>query len=197
MGVRAIPHVYWGLRDDLDRWADWLEDNPCVSTIAIDLQTADSDQDWKSATREITYLTSLLPRDIQILFSGVCHIDRVVHLRDIWPNLSVCNYGPQFLVHHRFQRRFGLQSPLVVNNKWFSEEILESAVLQYERVLEQEHSRAGLLAILRSDLVAVDGQEELGSQFPWPEDQMSGDYLQLGFSDVAREREPVTVRSVP
>ena len=76
IGVRAIPHVYWGLRDDLERWADWLRDNPCVSTIAIDLQTADSDQDWRSIKSDISHFTRILPRRIKVLFSGVCHIDR-------------------------------------------------------------------------------------------------------------------------
>ena len=196
IGVRAIPHVYWGLRDDLERWADWLRDNPCVSTIAIDLQTADSDQDWRSIKSDISHFTRILPRRIKVLFSGVCHIDRLVHLRAIWPNLSVCNYGPLFAQHFRFKKRFGLQSPWLANSAWSNAAIFESAMRQYAYILEREHSRSELEAILRGDLAVGDSHEKLAMRFDWPDDRVNGEYLQLGFSLTQPAHTPVTTRKI-
>ena len=185
MGIPAIPHLYWGLREDLDRWANWLQDNPCVSTIAIDLQTTDTGRDWQTAMEEIEYLRSILPRDIRLLFSGVCHIDKVIHLREVWPNLSVCNYAALFALQFRFKRQYGLRSPWVMCNNWSDAAIVESVVHQYEEVIQNERSTAERLEILQSDLKGVGGQDEVAGQSEWPDDRTSGVYAKPAFPRIS------------
>lgn len=102
LDVPTIPHTYWGLRADLLSWSGWLARNPCVSSIAIDLQTVDSDADWAGVMRDIVYFQSILPRDVRGVFNGVCHVDRVRRLREVWPN-----FGPFFAVVFPRKNLFG------------------------------------------------------------------------------------------
>jgi hypothetical protein len=136
LGVPAIPHIYWGLPQDLDRWADWLTWNSSVTTIAVDLQTVDGSKAWQCAMRALGYLRALLPRPIHLFASGVCHLERVVQLRSVWPELTLSNMGAYFWSDFvRFKERFGLINPWRDDpEEWSRTTIFNEAVRQYMAV---------------------------------------------------------------
>lgn len=72
LGLEAIPHVYWFGHRDVERWALWINTNPNVRAIAIDLQTIGSNERllWNQTMSEMKYLASLLNRPIHFLISG-------------------------------------------------------------------------------------------------------------------------------
>ena len=86
-----IPRIQPGRR-----MADWLARNPCVSTIAIDLQTADTEADWRRMISDIGFFSGIVPDNIRCLFSGVGKVSRIKSLRCIWPRSTLCNYHPSF-----------------------------------------------------------------------------------------------------
>jgi hypothetical protein len=122
IGVPAIPHMYWGLREDLLRWSEWLRQNPGVSVMAIDLQTVDADADWQAIIRDIRYFRSVLPRDIRRLFSGICEASRIRTLREVWPNSSLCNQGPFFSVAFPKKTLWGLRPRPFRKSGWSAAE---------------------------------------------------------------------------
>jgi hypothetical protein len=136
LDVPAIPHVYWGRPDDLDLWATWLGDNPCVTMFAIDLQTVDSPKSWNSALRALRYLRANLPRPVHLFASGICQIQRVAELRQVWPDSTLCNTGAYFTSGFgRFKDRFGLVRPWAPNPAdWSRTDIFEKIVRQYMTV---------------------------------------------------------------
>jgi hypothetical protein len=95
-GVVAIPHLYWGTHEDLDRWVVWLREHPWITAVAIDLQTANRSRDWRAAAAAVGRLSERLPRDIQILFSGIGAPERIRELRWRWPNSCFSNSHPMF-----------------------------------------------------------------------------------------------------
>ena len=130
-GIPAIPHVYWGNHADLDRWGRWLAENPCVSTIAIDLQTADSISDWRIVLRGVTQLRGALRRDVRVLFNGPCALPRIRELDTIWPGCSFSNFGAYFSALFRFKQGYGLDASWAGNSLLPSQAIFRSAVSEY------------------------------------------------------------------
>jgi hypothetical protein len=109
-GVPAIPHVYWADRSDLDRWDEWLVENPQVRTIAIDLQTLDVLEQWSAAVDAIRYLAASQAGRIQVLFSGAARPERMVELARIWPSASFTHFAPYFAVLFPRKPRAGMRS---------------------------------------------------------------------------------------
>jgi hypothetical protein len=135
LGMPAIPNVYWGLRRDLDRWAVWLADNPCVPTIAMDLQTVANDSDWREMIRDLEYFSSVVSRDIKCLFSGICEVSRVQGLREVWPNSSLSNFGPYFGVVFPKKTAYGLRPRFGQQVNWTPTHIFHDAVAQYTALM--------------------------------------------------------------
>jgi hypothetical protein len=136
LGIPAIPHIYWGDAEDLDRWARWLAANPTVSMIAVDLQTADSCADWSLALRGLAYLRTKARRDLHLLANGPCALPRIRDLDKVWPGCSVTNFGAYFAAFFRYKRRYGLQA-------WWADDdvsrqvIFQDAVSQYSTFLRR------------------------------------------------------------
>lgn len=132
MGIAAIPHIYWGIQDDLSRWSEWLSDNSSIRTVAIDLQTVDSETAWRASINALRCFRALLPTGIHILFSGVCRKERVVELRRVWPESSLCNHGPWFASAIRYKRAYGLARPWAMRpDQWSKPAIFQDVVRQY------------------------------------------------------------------
>lgn len=152
LGVAAIPHMYWGIRKDLDRWSEWLGDNISVSTISIDLQTVDSDTDWVGVMRDLSYFHDILPRDIRCVFNGICKAQRVQQLRELWPNSSLCNFGPFFAIVFPRKNLFGL--PPIPNDgrRRSYTRIFHGMVDQYTNLMiEREPSAADNMPLEQAD----------------------------------------------
>jgi len=143
LGIPAIPHIYWGLPQDLDRWATWLGQNPLVTTIAVDLQTVDGPEAWQSAVRGLQHLRTLLPRPIHLFVSGVCRVERVAQLLHVWPEMTLSNMGAYFASDFvLFKPRFGLAYRWRTDiNEWPRTAIFNEAVRQYTSVESSQFDR--------------------------------------------------------
>lgn len=86
-GLPAIPHMYWSGRRDLERWAEWLNNNPQVGIVATDLQTERTHKVWDTSVEELSlYFVPLLKREIHFLVTGASTIDRVAEVRNLFSN---------------------------------------------------------------------------------------------------------------
>ena len=129
--VPAIPHIYWGNDEDLVRWGEWLTANPSVSTVAIDIQTADTRNDWKVALRGLAYLRSQVPRALHILVNGPCALRRIRELIAVWPDCSITNFGAYFSLTFRYKKMYGLQARWVHQRTRSRRAIFEAANSEY------------------------------------------------------------------
>lgn len=157
LGIPAIPHVYWGDRSDLDRWIAWLTYNPSVSTIAVDLQTADSDDVWRTALRDLSYLRQSLHRPPRVFINGPCVLDRLQELEFVWPGCSVSNFGAYFSsIYHR-KPMYGLKASWTrfpALSRWV---VFELATMEFTRFLVDKQIRRGY-GVLRKTADMVRGQ---------------------------------------
>lgn len=133
--IPAIPHMYWGLRADLHSWANWLDRNPSVTTIAMDLQTVDRDVDWDAVIRAVRYFRSILPRPVHCVFNGICRTDRLIQLHVAWPNSSVLNFGAWFAAAIPRKPLAGICPPVIVSDNHPQRGICHAAAKRYEHVL--------------------------------------------------------------
>lgn len=138
LGIPTIPHIYWGVRDDLRRWATWLDQNPCVSAIAIDLQTVDSEEDWQDVLEDVRYFRTILPRTVSCIFGGICRVDRVQSIRTIWPNLSLCNFGAYFSALLPKKPLFGLRPRVGSFDEWPPSRVFRDTVSQYSALVNPD-----------------------------------------------------------
>ncbi len=101
LGIPCIPHVYWyGIRD-LERWAEWINNNSHVTTIAVNLQTVRNPSLWDQVTKEIGYFKNLLHRDIRLLITGPSTETKITQLLTASP-FSLTNAVP---AHRAWSRR--------------------------------------------------------------------------------------------
>jgi hypothetical protein len=190
-GVPAIPHCYWGIRDDLQRWTSWLSKNPAVTTIAIDLQTADRDADWLQALEDLAYFRANLSREVRVLFSGVCALDRIAQLQCAWPGYSLTNFGALYTAHFRFvQGKFGLRSANPSNQTRPREEIFQAVTQEYSDQIKSFRAGVGTEVTLSSSgknsLFPLRGRE---APVPvWPPDCRYGDVIQLALDRASLKR---------
>lgn len=92
--VPAVPHICWFNRIDLDRWCEWLDNNPSVSMVAIDLQSCDRSCDWDFALTGLEYLRANAPSALSYLFYGVAHPIRIAALVELIPRLHLSSQYP-------------------------------------------------------------------------------------------------------
>jgi hypothetical protein len=134
IGIPAIPHIYWGVPEDVDRWASWLSENPVVQVFSVDLQTLDHRDAFNRALDHLRSLRRKLgSRDLHILFSGVCQVGRVRELKRAWPNSSLVNLAAQYgSGSFRFKPCYGLDRPWRADpNSWTRPEVFIEIVRQY------------------------------------------------------------------
>jgi len=143
-GIPAIPHVYWGKFEDLDRWSSWLHENPTTTTIAVDLQTVDTSQSWRDAYHTLRYLRSRLSRSVHLLINGVCRRERVLALHELWPELSVSNFAATFGNQLPYRKPYGLrQAWLSGQVEWTRQEIFQNISAQYTSMANSDASQYG------------------------------------------------------
>jgi len=135
-GIPAAPHVYWGNHEDLRRWCRWLADNPSVSTIAVDLQTADADGDWQTALYGLTCLRQNLGHHVRILINGPCNLARIRQIDAVWPGCCLASLGAYFSTIFRQKPMFGLRAEWAGYSSMANRQaIFRSAVREYEGFL--------------------------------------------------------------
>jgi hypothetical protein len=133
-GVPAVPHIYWGVPRDIDRWCEWLGRNPSVALASIDLQTLDSTKSWRRALDYLSkFRQALGGRHLHLLFSGTCSVSRVLALKRVWPDSSLANQGAYFgSTSLRYKRCYGLERPwLRDQDMWTSNDVFDEITRQY------------------------------------------------------------------
>jgi hypothetical protein len=186
LGVPAIPNVYWGVREDLHRWADWLGQNPCVTTIAMDLQTVDTDTDWGEVIRDVEYFSSILPRDIRCLFSGICQVIRVGRLREAWRSASLSNFAPFFTVALPKKTPYGLRPRLDHSGESSPTRIFRDTIAQYAALMSGSEPARPTRDFAARQAVSRGVGDELVPLLASPDGQLS---LFRPISDKSRLRE--------
>lgn len=86
-GIAAIPNVYWGDESQRARWALWLNDNPMVAIITMDLQALGQVLEPRFVA-ELRAFRSTLAKPPSLLVSGVAREGFVRDLQSVWPNSS-------------------------------------------------------------------------------------------------------------
>lgn len=94
LGVPAVPHMYWCGQINLEAWLRWLDNNPAVKVMAIDMQTMRSDDDWERALAELRYFVSRLGRPIHFLITGPYTPLRVAQIKQLLPSMTLTNGSP-------------------------------------------------------------------------------------------------------
>lgn len=89
-GVPAIPHVYWYGQKSMKLWAAWLRQNPCVNTIAIDMQTLTA-VDWQKFIVELAQFVGLIGRKLRFLVTGPQAAGRIEQIRQILGSVTLTN----------------------------------------------------------------------------------------------------------
>lgn len=97
-GIPTVPHVYWYGRKDLSRWAEWLNNNPEVYMMAINLQTINQNL-WDQTLLDLKYFVSILPRPVKFLITGPSNIFRIHDIGSIIPDLILTNTLAAMLAH--------------------------------------------------------------------------------------------------
>jgi len=78
-GVTTVPRVGWVERLDMERFARWVNDNPTVTTVAIDLMTY-STRDFDRHTRLMAEFDTLTGERLHYLANGVTSMKHIAAL---------------------------------------------------------------------------------------------------------------------
>ena len=89
-GLPAIPNIYWYGKKDLSRWADWLNENHQIETVAINLQTLRTKDSWETVD-DLKFLVKQIDHEIQFLIDGPSVPERITYIRNILPRVSFTN----------------------------------------------------------------------------------------------------------
>lgn len=106
-GIPSIPHMYWSGRKDLERWAEWLNNNPQVKLVATDLQTQRLDKVWDVALDElVNYFAPNLKTQVHFLVTGASTTKRKVELAKAFPGgvtISNKNVAMESMFHQQLE----------------------------------------------------------------------------------------------
>lgn len=197
LGISAIPHIYWGTRDDLDRWADWLGANPSVTTLAVDLQTVDQLRAWRDALQALGYFRNMLPRSVHMLFNGVCRVERVAELRRLWPESSLCNFGAWFASAFRYKEPYGLVCPWAASPaQWSRADIFQQVVRQYTALGQSGEANQLASCPVDGDGASYEVRAIEAGPPGFPTARRRGAVWQRGFRDIDEQWEHAATRSV-
>jgi hypothetical protein len=78
-GVPVIPRVAWLIEHDVFRLAQWVEDNPAVHMVALDLSSS-SPTDWRHELRLLALFDRVTERRLSYFIHGPSVVSRCVDL---------------------------------------------------------------------------------------------------------------------
>jgi hypothetical protein len=105
LGFETIPHMYWSGATDIRRLADWFRANPCVTMLAIDLQTIGNDEQelWLKSVEELANFAALLGQPMHYLISGPQSKIRIQDITNaLGSGVSFTNGCAEILAWHRY-----------------------------------------------------------------------------------------------
>jgi len=90
-GIPAIPHIYWYGHRDIERLAGWLNNNPQIKSIALNMQTMKIKNDWEPYLDDLAYFTSRLENNVKYIVSGPSTKARITNIKEILKNVTLTN----------------------------------------------------------------------------------------------------------
>jgi len=100
--IPTVPHLFWYRPVDLHRHIEWLKANPCVSTIAVNVQQARETQVWRHILDGLGNLQRNVPHEVHFLLCGVSNPARIREARKFLGHGAFTSLLPYMLaVHHR------------------------------------------------------------------------------------------------
>jgi hypothetical protein len=85
--------------------------------------------------RDVEYFSSIPPRDIRCLFSGICQVIRVGRLREAWRSASLSNFAPFFTVALPKKTPYGLRPRLDHSGESSPTRIFRDTIAQYAALM--------------------------------------------------------------
>ena len=103
--IPTVPHLFWYRDIDVDRHIEWLRCNPCVSTIAINLQLASEAKVWRHFLDGLRRLQTQLPRRLHFLLCGVSDPARIFEARGCLDRSAFTSLLPYMLAVYHIRLR--------------------------------------------------------------------------------------------
>ncbi|MCK9871344.1 DUF4417 domain-containing protein [Nocardiopsis dassonvillei] len=76
-GVPSVPNLYWYRLEDLERWAEWVNERT-PPAVAINAQTMRTAADWDTwLLPGLHWLAAHLPVDLPLIITGLSRPDRI------------------------------------------------------------------------------------------------------------------------
>lgn len=118
LGAPAIPRIGWLTPHDVRRAAAWVEANPSVKTVGIDIATFRTDTGWAAQLERLDLLDRCTGHRLRYVINGPAEVDRCVALFSIVPADRVCltnalSVGPP-TIQLRLDRRYARSADLVL-----------------------------------------------------------------------------------
>lgn len=71
LGAPAVPRVDWVFYRDVERWCKWINENPCVETVAVDAQTSRGSGDsWEQLLTGLEQFDKGTGKRLRYLING-------------------------------------------------------------------------------------------------------------------------------
>lgn len=70
LGAQAIPRLVWEIPHDVRRWARWLQANPQIDQVALDIATYRVEHDFTAQVEGLARLDQLTERRLTYLING-------------------------------------------------------------------------------------------------------------------------------
>lgn len=138
-GVPAVPHIYWYGQKSMDHWISWLNHNPCIQTIAIDVQTIPHNA-WGAFLGELKEFVKLVARRLHFLITGPETAQRILQLKAALPSMTLTNTYASIMAWSR--KTLELVDDHVKNE--FSDshksKIMLNNIQVYEQIMSPFHS---------------------------------------------------------
>jgi len=80
LGANAVPRMVWTIPHDAERWARWVERNPCVTHAALDLTTYRGDASFDEQLSLLVHFDQLTGRKLNFLVNGPSTLGRITSL---------------------------------------------------------------------------------------------------------------------
>lgn len=87
-GIKAIPHMYFYSRRDIERWAQWLQKNSCVGSVALCLQFRLTKKQAYYVAESLKQLQDMSGRSLHFLVMGKATLEAFQIFMEKLRNLS-------------------------------------------------------------------------------------------------------------
>jgi hypothetical protein len=81
-GIPAVPRVAWGAREDVKRFAAWVQDNTSLDTVGVDLMTYRTTRWWQGQMDGLRLFDHDTGKHLRYLVNGPSELQRFIDIYD-------------------------------------------------------------------------------------------------------------------